>query len=1174
MAVSGSGRDGDYDHAENGSGVGSENNFSSLVARATTLRELSNEELRLLSRNYTRHPLLALLYFHCCATHPAACVHNDEVLDGVNGKPTVARLDEVLDEPISAETMRCCQERVSKTSGSAGDLWVCASCCELVNTVDSTIEFVAIQNLHSGFKLTASQLREIDSMPKGIVDEHVQILRVGNEVFHLNPELVPDTNAIPLCSNCAGDPRMSEFSIASGHDYGRIGCLPELNEVASKCITPVRSFGLSITASGKHTVGHSICFPSSGPAACSSVLPCTSEDCIPSVTFIGPHDEWRVVKKKYKNLYELPVESMYAWMRVLAHTHSYFKETGIQIDESVEARNAVVELERTIDDTVEILNSKEACSLDEQMFSERYGDEYGGTTGSEPVVARTAVLKSADAFDLSVSNAAVEAMINILGGKSMHNSSTLVPVRRGADPLTEWDQNGNMIAAAFPLLFLRGGKSLPQGTWPTKFVKHLMCYYDGRFEKDTRFVATLFNQLQRHTAVRKAARVGSSRASTLLRLGNLASTDEFHQMLVDARGNPEAARSKRLNAYLLRILSLIGGCVPFSPFERATTRPKIGAMRSRYGVAQHWVTVAPPEHHDLELHRIAQLRMIGAWNQPGIIFQRKECKHEDLPLELRLDTRRKLALSNTYPGLSSRVFERRVAQIFNEIIMCKCAADTRNPRLMRVSRDYSQRRFGAYGRVAAHFAVIEPQVDGRLHIHMCVYGSTYHPELLSRITCSTTLRDRAAKWLESVCCTKFENEVHEWRKESLPNACYDNNSFLVAAQKRAAVTNFHAHTSTCFKGRRGKYMCRLARPAGIHDQPTVPLIISRNRLGIMSAGVPPIVAGHPLPTRTLAAIDAGYSPGLGQCFRAHDEGPILWELSRPVQDVCVVETNLVLAALTCSHTNSSIINGEDSGDMVEEYQQAYMTKDDVALKGAAAALMGAILHEKTFPSRASDSKSELRIAKYLATRTVNSFVGAHEWSHALMCIVDILPTKPKVAHGSQLKRRPPRVGFCFASSHPLYCTHRGYIRAKMLTPILGGAVPPTWKNGQANSKDDKQCDYLARYVLCTFTPWGKHGPVWPFDITGLQDLCTAWDRHTAPLIDRQRCRYIRNPLTGETVVQNIGKPKLATSTKRLMEMLSTMMTSLTAFYQKQLIFISFLLRLLLGHPDVVPMLLR
>lgn len=333
-------------------------------------------------------------------------------------------------------------------------------------------------------------------------------------------------------------------------------------------------------------------------------------------------------------------------------------------------------------------------------------------------------------------------------------------------------------------------------------------------------------------------------------------------MLLNAKVNPKSAHAKRMNAYLLRLLSLIGGCVPFSPFERAITGPEIGAMRARFGTPQHWVTVAPPEHRDLELHRIAALRELNAWNQPNIIFQRKQCCQDDLPDSVRLGTRERLAVSNTYPTLAARVFDRCTEQIFNDIVVCKVASDT------RFSRDYRQRKVGTYGTIAAFAAVVEPQIDGRLHIHMTLYGSKFNPALLSRLMRSHVLCKRAARWLESVCCTRFDGEVHEWRKTclsqvgrlpkafeiSLPDAKSDFAAFLKAAQMRAATTNFHSQTSTCFIGNRGKYMCRLARPAGRHDGPTCPLLVLRERKGNAHASVTPIAIGHKLRSHILRAI--------------------------------------------------------------------------------------------------------------------------------------------------------------------------------------------------------------------------------------------------------------------------------------------------------------------------------
>jgi hypothetical protein len=152
--------------------------------------------------------------------------------------------------------------------------------------------------------------------------------------------------------------------------------------------------------------------------------------------------------------------------------------------------------------------------------------------------------------------------------------------------------------------------------------------------------------------------------------------------------------------------------------------------------------------------------------------------------------------------------------------------------------------------------------------------------------------------------------VHAWRQSWLrkggvapkafeievPAAASDYEQFLLAAQKRAAITNFHSNTLTCFKGQRGKYMCRLARPAGVHDRGTSPLIITRDRMGDVKAGVHAVVIGHDLPPNLVSSIDAGYATRSGEGFRPNPEGPILWEMTRPVADCNVVETNLVSLA--------------------------------------------------------------------------------------------------------------------------------------------------------------------------------------------------------------------------------------------------------------------------------------
>jgi hypothetical protein len=68
--------------------------------------------------------------------------------------------------------------------------------------------------------------------------------------------------------------------------------------------------------------------------------------------------------------------------------------------------------------------------------------------------------------------------------------------------------------------------------------------------------------------------------------------------------------------------------------------------------------------------------------------------------------------------------------------------------------------------------------------------------------------------------------------------------------------------------------------------------------------------------------------------------------------------------------------------MVEEYQQAYMTKEKGGLKYATTVMLTALIEQ--YPSVADDQGTSMRSAKHLATRTVNAFTGGNEWPHALM----------------------------------------------------------------------------------------------------------------------------------------------------------------------------------------------
>lgn len=87
-------------------------------------------------------------------------------------------------------------------------------------------------------------------------------------------------------------------------------------------------------------------------------------------------------------------------------------------------------------------------------------------------------------------NAVVDAMASMINLHTIDND-LVIAVKRSADPLTEWNQNGDITAGAFPCLFMTGGDMLPKGSWPAVLIRHLMCYYDGCFEQNTKIVSTI-----------------------------------------------------------------------------------------------------------------------------------------------------------------------------------------------------------------------------------------------------------------------------------------------------------------------------------------------------------------------------------------------------------------------------------------------------------------------------------------------------------------------------------------------------------------------------------------------------------------------------------------------------------------------------------------------------------
>ncbi len=149
----------------------------------------------------------------------------------------------------------------------------------------------------------------------------------------------------------------------------------------------------------------------------------------------------------------------------------------------------------------------------------------------------------------------------------------------------EWTDNKTLSTGAFPDKFLFG-QSVPIGLPTQQNWKHFSLYYDGRFD-DPLSIAHGFNRLQCACCICNSARITGKNLATLKSLGVLANSEEFQRQLIWERDHPHSQKAKSLNAKVSRICSMVGSAIPYSPFERAVTRPKLNAMRYHYGVGSN-----------------------------------------------------------------------------------------------------------------------------------------------------------------------------------------------------------------------------------------------------------------------------------------------------------------------------------------------------------------------------------------------------------------------------------------------------------------------------------------------------------------------------------------------------------------------------------------------------------
>jgi hypothetical protein len=98
---------------------------------------------------------------------------------------------------------------------------------------------------------------------------------------------------------------------------------------------------------------------------------------------------------------------------------------------------------------------------------------------------------------------------------------------------------------------------------------------------------------------------------------------------------------------------MVGSTLPYSPFERAVTHPKLNAMQYCYGVGSNFITGAPPEFEDLLTLRLC---MKPKYNDPNCVILKQGFTQSDLPDPICNKTSIRMHMTKQGPFLEAQNF--------------------------------------------------------------------------------------------------------------------------------------------------------------------------------------------------------------------------------------------------------------------------------------------------------------------------------------------------------------------------------------------------------------------------------------------------------------------------------------------------------------------------------------
>ena len=713
-----------------------------------------------------------------------------------------------------------------------------------------------------------SVLRKLDSTP------HPAENLVNGYHLHRTPSGEPILTFCEKCSESIFKNEIPAYSLAGGWDYGRKpDDLATLNDIEQLFISWTIPFGIVLKLSQNGDLGikgHVISFTNDGPTVFASRLPnILAVSCI-SVMFQGTQKQFLMVRHQIWHILEIRSALVFRWLHFLKDVNPLYAD--VTIDESVDLQS----LQEVIRNSIHV----EDVAAADATACNSLDIEVNTLPRLDGVFLQSAQDRSSISGD----------SLTLLKLKSM-----ILKTKRSDEPLCEFTQNSELFLSAFPYLFLLGRGLPSQGSIPTTLIIHLLRQNDGRFATDHRFLFLLFNQLQRHQAIRAVTSRLKVQDDHRLEVESIINDTAFQTQLASIQNNIELQKNSWFLAKvhkLLRFVEFSSARVPYTNSEAKDNLSKLYGMIIRYGLPSFWLTVSPAIHESpLALKLILHRNGSGATTT-------------DVTTGIQLLAKNPVVAAETFHRMTDAVLEHLLGFQLN------------------LRRSTFEKSKGCLGSLTAYFLVFEAQGRGALHHHGLYWGSV-PPIIFQLFAHDSEIVQELSRYLDATLRASFPQEYFEIHdklqsgrirvrpaqsESPLPSS---TDAWYARYREAGPTMHIHTHAETCHKGKYGQ--CRMAFPQPI--QPTTrPIQLSGSKAHVIASDSidPPSI---PSPSTYLNPFPRG------------DNRVIKWELARPtMRDRDVVSHPPVLACALGCNVQASHLGAKEDAKSCVFYMTGYACK--------------------------------------------------------------------------------------------------------------------------------------------------------------------------------------------------------------------------------------------------------